>query len=534
MNLLHKMCFLRLAVLCLAVGPAFATHGKIAGVVKDKASGEVIPGANVTTTSGGATVGATADASGRYFILNLPPGIYTVKASFVGYQAVDKTDVRVRSDLTTAVDFDLTEQAIVGEAITVMAERPLVEVSLTSSRTSIDASEINNTMPVADLQDLIDTSPSVFRGFVRGGRKSESKILVDGVDVSDTYFRAGEGIGVYSPYTSANRSSAGEFGVGINVSSVQSLDIISGTFNAEYDAASAGVINVVTKEGGDKLEGRVFVRTGQGVKNAGVDVYNNSTQNGQTVVSDLERYNTEKGTLLNSGDADKVSKANTFYTFSQATIDQMGYGDDRPFEAEFSLGGPLGNQGGFYLTYRYNKAREYFSFENHKSMRYSLKVNYRPSESGKLTAKLMIDDEGKLGGWVNRDFAPRFKFYPEGFPGNKKLGVMGYLGWTHTVSPKTFYEVKVSQLNRTSEFGYSDDNGNGRVELGENGDFVVLTTSEASDRYLGVNGSGELVDGSAPIGSALSIRGFGFGPAEEVTVFVGVIVHGLDVDARAG
>ena len=498
MQISNKRVFALLAWVLIGLGlatsQAFAASGKLAGVVKDQSTGEVLPGVNVTTEVSGNVVGTTTDGEGRYFLLNLSPGVYVVKASLVGYQPVEKTDVRVRLDLTTEVNFMLVQRAIEGETITVVAERPLIEKTLTSSRTSIDASEINNTMPVSDLADLIDTSPSVFRGFVRGGRKSESKILVDGIDVSDTYFRAGEGTSVYSAYTSTNRSSAGEFGVGINTSSVQSLDIISGTFNAEYDAATAGVINVVTREGSDKLEGRLFVRAGQIAKNAGPDVYYNDTQSGTAVTSDLAKYEAERTTLVNSGNAANIAKANNYYTYTPKTIEEMGYGQG-PKEAEISLGGPLSSRGGFYLTTRYNEGRDYFPGEHHLQMRHSGKVTYKPTDNTKLTGSLMIDDEGKLGGWVNRDFAPRFKFYPAGFPGNKKLGVMGYLGWTQSVSAKTFYEVKVSQLNRTSEFGYSDDNGNGLLFEGEVGEFVVLTTPELANQYLGVNGSGILANG---------------------------------------
>ena len=57
--------------------------------------------------------------------------------------------------------------------------------------------------------------------------------MVDGIDVSDTYFRAGEGANTYNPYTDVNRTSDGEFtAVGINASNVQALDIVAGTFNA--------------------------------------------------------------------------------------------------------------------------------------------------------------------------------------------------------------------------------------------------------------------------------------------------------------
>ena len=265
MEVLHKVRpVLALAILALALGaqPALASYGKISGRITD-ASGEPLIGARVSTEVGGFRLGTVTDDEGRYFILNVPPGRYAVEAGHVGHQTVQKTDVLVRLDLTTTVDFSLATEAIKGPVVVVLAERPPVEKSLTSTRQTIDRSEINNTMPVSDLQDLINTTPSSFRGFIRGGRKADTKVLLDGIDVSDSYFRAGEGNGVYSPYTATHRSVGSEFtSVGVNASSVQSLDVISGTFNAEYDAATAGIVNVVSREGGGELETQVFYRTG--------------------------------------------------------------------------------------------------------------------------------------------------------------------------------------------------------------------------------------------------------------------------------
>ncbi|MBT5591783.1 MAG: hypothetical protein HOJ45_27545, partial [Gemmatimonadetes bacterium] len=253
---------LSLAVLGLALvaSPALAGNGKIAGTITDE-SGQTLVGASVSTDVGGVRVGTTTDQTGRYFILNVPPGSYVVQASYVGHQTVRKTEVNVRLDLTTSLDYTLRTEAIQGRTVTVVAEAPAIERTLTSSRQSISADELNNTMPVSDIQDLVNTTAGAFRGFIRGGRKADTKVLVDGIDVSDTYFRAGEGRGVYSSYTATQRSSGDEFtSVGINQSTVQALDVISGTFNAEYDAATAGIINVVTKEGSGELDVSVFYR----------------------------------------------------------------------------------------------------------------------------------------------------------------------------------------------------------------------------------------------------------------------------------
>ncbi|WP_243663569.1 carboxypeptidase-like regulatory domain-containing protein [Rhodothermus marinus] len=58
--------------------------GRIAGVVTDAATGDPLPGVNVTIE--GTTLGAASDIDGQYYILNVPPGRYTVRASMIGYQ----------------------------------------------------------------------------------------------------------------------------------------------------------------------------------------------------------------------------------------------------------------------------------------------------------------------------------------------------------------------------------------------------------------------------------------------------------------
>ncbi len=488
-------------VCALLALPALAGNGKIAGVVRDD-SGQALPRANVEVEVGGERIGTTADDRGRYFLLNIPPGTYSVEASYVGHQTVRQTQIEVRLDLTTTVDFELQVEAIEGETVTVVAEAPLVERSLTTSRATIGRSELNNTMPVADLQDLINTTPSVFRGYIRGGRKAEAKVLVDGIDVSDTYFRAGEGQGTWNPYTDVKRTSEGEFtAVGVNASNVQSLDIIAGTFNAEYDAASAGIVNVVTREGGDELEGRLFLRRGvSGYKNAGPEVYaglvNPEPGDDGTVdeTTYFDRYLQVRDDLQASEDEADQAKAENYYIFDP---EQVTYGDNPSTEMEFSLGGKLPlPRTHFYLTTRYLNDEGLFPNALNRSQRYSLKLTHRLSQNIKLTANAMIDDGGELGGWVNRNFSGRYAYFPAGALGNKKLGTMSYLGMSHSLSNNTFYEVKISQVSRMSKFGYSDGDGDGIVETSENGDFIFIDSAEESEKYLGVDGSGADADGN--------------------------------------
>lgn len=97
--------FLALLIIVL---PRFAwagTTGKIAGKVVDARTGEPLVGATVEIVD--TKLGAITDPNGSYFIIEIPPGTYEVKASYVGYRAVIEKGVQVYIDRTTPVDLSL-------------------------------------------------------------------------------------------------------------------------------------------------------------------------------------------------------------------------------------------------------------------------------------------------------------------------------------------------------------------------------------------------------------------------------------------
>jgi hypothetical protein len=120
-------------VVALTAATAFGANGKISGRVVDRETREPIPGANVMIThlilSDGREapfdrpVGAGSDPAGYYFILNVPPGTYIVKASVIGYGPVVQKGVRVDLDRTVTVDFELTTSAVEMEQVVVTARR---------------------------------------------------------------------------------------------------------------------------------------------------------------------------------------------------------------------------------------------------------------------------------------------------------------------------------------------------------------------------------------------------------------------------
>ena len=231
-------------LLCLfAVGSASAQTGKVTGTVTDLVSGEPLPGVNVVIE--GTTQGASTGIDGKFIIIGVRPGVYDVLASFIGFSRQRREGVQVNVDLTTTVDFQMAEEVVEGEEIVVTAEAVAVRKDLTSSEARVTAETIDK-LPVTELSQVLDVQAGVTTRngiHIRGGRSSEVVFMVDGVPVSDSY----DGSSV----------------IQLENDGIEELQVISGTFNAEYGNAMSGIVNVVTKEGrSDRFSGSAQVYAG--------------------------------------------------------------------------------------------------------------------------------------------------------------------------------------------------------------------------------------------------------------------------------
>jgi hypothetical protein len=97
------------------------TTGKISGHIIDEKTGDPLIGANIMIEKLG--VGTASDLNGDYFIINLPPDNYDVKASMIGYDPVIIKNVRVSVNRTSYVNFSLRQGMIKGEAVVVEAQK---------------------------------------------------------------------------------------------------------------------------------------------------------------------------------------------------------------------------------------------------------------------------------------------------------------------------------------------------------------------------------------------------------------------------
>jgi hypothetical protein len=246
-----------IAFLLVGTGLLFAqTSGKVSGRVLSE-DGQVLTGANVVVE--GTSFGAATDEEGTYYILEVPAGVYSVRVDYIGYKSHTISNVRIHSDLTSFVDFSLAIAAVEGEAVEVIGEAPLLEISATNAVRTMDSEQIAN-FAARDVNAMIAAQAGVTNNneeiHLRGSRQSEVGFMIDGVTT-----KAARGIG--TPGSIQNfRETGGSFNI-INAipEALQEVSIQSGGYSAEYGGATAGIVQQTMKTGGRTLSGTVSYET---------------------------------------------------------------------------------------------------------------------------------------------------------------------------------------------------------------------------------------------------------------------------------
>jgi len=420
------------------------TTGKIKGKVVDSQTREPLPGVNVVIV--GTTMGAATDEKGEYFILYVPPGTYALRASMIGYAPSEVTNVKVFTDLTTEINFELTPTVIRAEEVVVVAERPMIQRDATASAAIVTAAEFE-VAPVETFQEMVITKAgvSVDAGgaiHIRGGRSDEIAYIVDG-------------IANINPFTNT-------LGVEVATNAIEELSVITGSFNAEYGQALSGVINVVTKEGSGRYSGGLSFQTG-------------------------DMFSTHKETFLNIEDIDPLNTA----------------------EVEINLGGPIPllppERFNFYLSARYFNHKGYlYGIRRHlptdgvdtirtgdgaivpmnpdRRVNLQSKWTWRPSPRLKLQYGLIFEDRK----WQN--YAHSRKYVPDGRLWRFDRGYRHSLFLTHQLGKRTFYTAIASYLfNRYKHYAFEDPRDPRYVWIGyyrEDSNYEFYTGGTDNGRML--------------------------------------------------
>jgi outer membrane receptor protein involved in Fe transport len=421
---LHFFPILILSVILSA--KAFSQTGKIAGKVVDAGSKEPVIGANIILVN--TTIGAATDLDGNYTILDVAPGVYTVRVSSVGYQTIDLQNVRVSIDFTTREEFSLKESAVQVEAVVITAEKPLIQKDLTSSTAVINNQDIQS-LPVTNMQDILQLQAGIVKDqngdlHFRGGRKGEVSYWIDGVPVTDSY--------------------DGSTVVDINKNSVQEMQLVTGAFNAEYGQAMSGIVNIATKSGGNEIHGMLTAYAGSYVTNdygvfSGLQTIRPlSTQwlegsLGGPIVSDKLTYYADARYYYNAGDLYGQRKFNTWDISNTTAANENDWIIQKTGNNEIVPMAP------FMEAYMQGK------------------LTYKLSSDFKISYDYILDNSR------GKDYDFSYKYNPDGELSNFKKGYLNTVTVTNTLSSKTYITLGLSYFFRdyreyldTSNYSLSD------------------------------------------------------------------------------
>ena len=232
---MFRKIYLTLATILISL-IGLAQTGTLKGVIKDAASGEPIPFANVIAEKNGNQIGgATTDFDGNYVIKPIEPGKYTLKATFVGYQTVEVTGIIVSANKITFQDINLQEGVALAEVKIIEYKKPLLDQDNLSGETKT-AEEIV-ALPTRSVASVAATTAGIYQRDegdavnIRGSRTDATEYYIDGIKVRGS--------------------------LGVPTSGIEQITVVTGGLPAQYGDATGGVISVTTKGPSNKFFGQV-------------------------------------------------------------------------------------------------------------------------------------------------------------------------------------------------------------------------------------------------------------------------------------
>ena len=357
-----------------------ASGGKITGRITGMETEEPLPGVNVFVEE--VSLGAATDVNGEYVILNVSPGSYTLRAEYIGYATYRVESLQVNTDMTTRQDFILTQEAIKGKVVTVVADRPLVQKDLTASQ-KIRTSEDIKDMPVESFLGVLTTQAGVNQGaggelHIRGGRSNEIGYYIDGVSVANPFF-------------------TNSLAVNISNKALEEMKVVSGAFNAEYGNAMSGIVNLQIKEGGPEYRGSLSTYSG--------DYFSGATD----IFMNIDNMNYMSNKILEgsiNGPVPLLSGGNKFtFNVSGKYSNNKGYlygqREHNPDDfADFRVSD--------YWVIELGGDNEYVAMNPSKQLNMLSKLTYRFSPKVKLFTQLLHDGRD----W--KSYTHAYKYNPDG------------------------------------------------------------------------------------------------------------------------
>jgi len=247
---------------------AQSTNASLAGGVTDISKAAIVD-AKIAAVSAGTNLryGTTTNATGEYYLTNLPPGPYRLEVEKSGFKKLIKPDVILHVQDALAINFEMTVGSA-SESVTVEAGAPLVNAESATVSTVVDRAFVQD-LPLngRSFQTLIMLTPGVVvtatafddqgQFSVNGQRADANYFTVDGVS-------ANFGVTGYSPLIQAAGgalpalSASGGTNSLVSVDAMQEFRVQTSSFAPEFGRTPGGQISIVTRSGTNAFHGTLF------------------------------------------------------------------------------------------------------------------------------------------------------------------------------------------------------------------------------------------------------------------------------------
>ncbi len=439
--------------------------GKISGQVLDDITNEALIGANIIITSKWVdgneqplqyTYGASTDIDGRYFILNIPPGLYTVKASYIGFSAKTVIKVSVDIDKTTSVDFNLASEDITTEEVLVTAySAKTVESDVTATKQVYNIRDVENIAGVNSITDILELQADVVDDHFRGGRVGESLYLVSGGSINNPLNNSR----AFSPI----------------VLGLEQVEVFTSGFSAEYGNAQSGVVNMVAREGGDVWSTRIeatgipsYYKTWAGSPYSADNLYfydmlwdteawlqENPTQPGRSLFDAgygfgplyLPPRNTWPPDPLTLADSLHIAKLGQTAWYQAIRDVGLEYADMTPdYTVRFTTSGPIFQDLKFFMAAEQTVESAIVPTPD-KNVERQLMSNFTHQfdKSNKFSFRFIYDYQFENvlnSNWLRWMFDRTFSVSK-----STQRSLQYGFGWNHIYSPSTVFDVKLNVLD---------------------------------------------------------------------------------------
>ena len=404
------------------------TVGKIRGQILNEES-QSLPGVQIIVK--GESIGTVTDADGIFIIMGLNPGEYDLQFNYIGYKSIILEKVEVSVNRTTEVNISMAIQPLEFQTVEHTVFKHSRKKDQTGSVKNINGKFIEQ-LPATNVNEILESQAGIVRGHFRGGRSSDVSYLIDGIPVNNEF--SGDAQLLELP-----------------TEIIKDIEVITGTFNAEYGKAMSGIVNTVTDDGKQDFGFNIKLRSNSFFSKKsdyfiGLDQFHFVKNYNVSINTKGSIYKNFLSGLINVQIQHLDGHLFGVNRFLPADYSDFNHTDIAPENSPWITN--INNQ--VYYS-EANGDNSLIPMNWLKSNKIFAKLSFHPTQQFRLNYSVNFENiQGQ-----NYDHV--FKYKPTGRATNYQNSLLNNFRFTHLINPKLTYELSISNL-MTIKYAYLFEN----------------------------------------------------------------------------